>query len=143
MPHRRDPGFALVDVLVALLLLAIVLTGTCAALIQAVRASGEALRTSRAADLAADLTEELRGASSVAQARTIVAAWRTRIPAVLPVAGLEAEEIVSLTAFDPGPSEGATTPIAPLMVLRLGWLAAGSEARELVLPMAGRVDDTP
>lgn len=131
------------DVLVALLLLAMVLTGTCAVLIQAVRASGDALRAARAADLAADLTEELRSATSAPQASAIVAAWRSRIPAVLPVSGLEPDEFASLTASDPEVADGATSPVVPLLLLRLRWLGAGSEPRELLLPIPARTEGAP
>lgn len=133
----------MLDVLLALLLLATVLAGTCAALIQAVRASGESLRASRAADLAADLIEELRGAASATQANGILAAWRNRIPAALSVAGLGPEEMASLTASDPQPAGDATIPVAPLLLLRLQWIGTGSETRELVLPLAAQAEDTP
>ena len=131
------------DVLLALLLLAIVLTGTCAALIQAVRASSDALRATRAVDLAADLTEQLRGAATPAQMQSVLAAWRDRVPVILPVAGLEPDDYASLTPFEPEPADDATAPLAPLLLLRLRWRGAGSGLRELVLPVAGRPGVSP
>lgn len=131
----------MLDVLVALLLLAVVLTGTCATLIQAVRSSGDAMRATRAADLAADLTEELRGAGSLAQAEAILAAWRSRVTAKLPVAGMAPEEFASLTPAPVKPADDATPPAVPLLLLRLRWLGADSERRELLLPLAAPVED--
>lgn len=133
----------MLDVLVALLLLAIVLTGTCGMLIQAVRASGDALRASQATDLAADLTEDLRGAGSLAQMEAVLASWRNRIATVLPVTGMEPEEFASLAPSPVEPVEDAATPVVSLLLLRLRWLAAGGVQRELVLPVAARGENPP
>lgn len=133
----------MLDVLVALLLLAVVLTGTCATLIQAVRSSGDALRATRAVDLAADLTEELRGAGSPAQAEAVLASWRSRVATVLPVGAMEPEEFASLAPTSLEPAEDATTPVSPPLLLRLRWLGAGSEQRELLLPVAAHVEGSP
>lgn len=133
----------MLDVLVALLLLAVVLTGTCATLIQAVRSSGDALRATRAVDLVADLTEELRGAGSTAQAEAVLASWRNRVPTVLPVGEMEPEEFASLARSSLEPAEDAATPVSAPLLLRLRWLGAGSEPRELVLPVAAHVEGSP
>jgi type II secretory pathway pseudopilin PulG len=143
MHHPKPSGFAMLDVLVAVLLLAMALTGTCATLIQAVRAGGDALRATQAADLAADLAEDLRRATSPAQAQGLLADWQGRVEAVLPVAGMAPAEFGSLTVQPRAPAEGATAPLAPLVHLRIRWIASGGEIRDLVLPVAARWEDSP
>lgn len=129
-------GFAMLDVLVALLLLAVTLTGACATLVQTMRATHAALLATRAADLGADLGEDLQGVISAEQAEAVLGAWQGRIAAVLPVAGMEPEEIISLVAMpaEPEDSAGATPADARELILR--WRdATGSGTRQLRLPV--------
>lgn len=61
MKQRNDAaGFAMVDALVALLLLAVVLLAAMAALLRGMQATHGAVLTGRAVDLAADLLEQHR-----------------------------------------------------------------------------------
>src|SRR5688572_108339 len=106
-PPKRQAGLAMLDVLVALLLLAIVLTGACATLMQTMRQVHGALLATRAADLAADLAEELRAAASAAQIDAAVAAWRTRVASTLPVGGLLPDEFASLRRVQTMPGNAA------------------------------------
>lgn len=123
----------MVDVLVALLLLALVLTGACAALIQSMRATREALLATQAVDLAADVLEELRAVRTLEQAREVVAIRRGQARGLLPV-DAAAEE--TWLVLESRPDMAATTDGA-LQVLALRWLAVDAESRELLLP-AGR-----
>lgn len=125
----------MVDVLFALLLLAVVLTGTCATLIQAMRATHAALLTTRAVDLAADLAEELRGVSAASQLEPLVSAWRERVSASLPVTGMSPDEYGALVAVPPG-AHGAPEQAVRHRV-RLRWRdAVDGTVRELALPVA-------
>lgn len=135
MSHARSAGFAMIDVLVALLLMAVVLTGACATLIQTMRATHAALLATRAVDLAADLTEALRGVDSVAEAEPLVSAWRVRVSAALPVAGMEPEEYAGLVAVAPADASGAEDE-TPRLQVQLRW-RDGTEGtvRELALPV--------
>lgn len=135
MVQRRDTGLAMLDVLVALLLLALTLTGACVTLIQAMRASQDALLATRAADLAADFTEDLRRVQSQAQAEVLLTGWRDRVGSVLPVAGMDP---VSYASLEPVPLDpaGEFASAVRAYALRLRWRAAYSEIRELELPIA-------
>lgn len=135
MPQARSAGFAMLDVLVALLLLAMVLTGTCVVLIQTLRATSDALLATRAVDLAADFTEDLHGVTSAEQADALLAAWRARVATLLPVAGMTPEDFASLTPTPPV-TAGDTEPVVEIFELRLRWRAARNETRELILPVA-------
>jgi len=132
----------MLDVLVALLLLAVALTGACVTLIQALRATGDALRAAQAADLAADFTEGLRGETSPAEREALLASWRIKVAAALPVAGMMPGEFASLEPVAANPAEGAA-PAVPLLHLRLRWHASGDEVRELRLPLAADIGGTP
>lgn len=135
MPSPRNAGFAMLDVLVALLLLAMVLTGTCVTLVQTMRATGAALLATRAADLAADFTEDLRDVRSAAQVEPLLLAWRSRIATLLPVSGMEPDEFASL-ALAPTATPGETEPVVRSYLLTLRWRAAPEDTRELQLPVA-------
>jgi type IV pilus assembly protein PilV len=137
VPQVRHAGFAMLDVLVALLLLAITLTGACATLIQTMRATHGALLATRAVDLAADLSEELRGAASEAEASTLLATWRTRASVVLPVADLEPEDFAALVRILPAGAEASTADAVDGYLLTLRWQGApGGAAREMAIPIA-------
>jgi Tfp pilus assembly protein PilV len=142
MPRLRNAGFAMLDVLVALLLLAMVLTGTCVTLIHTMRATGAALLASRAVDLAADFTAELRGATSGTQADTMLVAWRSRIAALLPVSGMEPEDLASLAPAPPA-AAGETQAAIRSYQLTLRWRVAPEEIRELKLPVAATFMNAP
>jgi hypothetical protein len=134
VPQARTAGFAMVDVLVALLLLAVVLTGACATLIQAMRSTHSALLTTRAVDLAADLTEGLRGVTSATQAEALWSAWRERVSTVLPVGGMDPEEFAALVAL---PRDGqAADAVSRRYELTLRWHEGRAGGlRELRLPV--------
>lgn len=126
----------MIDVLVALLLLAVSLAGACATLIQTMRATHGALLTTRAVDLAADLTEELRGATSVTEAGMMVEAWRGRVRAILPVRGLAPQIFAELA---PVPAQEGQTGGAPQRFeLTLRWHdSPGTGLRDIHLPVIG------
>lgn len=131
MPHIRRGGFAMIDVLVALLLLAVTLTVACATLVQSMRATHQALVATRATDLAADLTEQLLDVTSRAQADAVLMAWRNRVATVLPVAGMDPREVASLT---PANVMMESPPYRYELTLR--WrIARAREIRELSLPV--------
>lgn len=134
MPSPRHAGFAMLDVLVALLLLAVTLSGAGATLIQAMRASHGALLATRAVDLAADLSEQLREATSQEQAELLLADWRARVAAELPVAGMAPDEFASVTDL-PWDAAAPEDPTPGGRELRLRWWRAAGEARELRLPV--------
>jgi Tfp pilus assembly protein PilV len=119
MLQKRNAGLAMLDVLVALLLLALTLTGACVTLVQAMRASHGALLATRAADLAADLTEDLQTARSPAQADALMAAWRRRVALDLPVADMEPGEFASLRPVPPA-ALGDPPTVVEAYELRLG-----------------------
>lgn len=135
MPPIRHAGFAMLDVLIALLLLAVTLTGACGTLIQTMRATQGALLTTRAVDLATDLIEEARGVGSTEEADALLTAWRARVGAALPVAGLEPEQFASLNAAPPN-GEDEPAMDAPHQVLTLRWRGVNGQLEELTLPLA-------
>ena len=77
-------GFALIEVMVSLLLLAVALLGAAAALIEALAAQQAALVQTRAADLAGDLSETLRAGLPPSETDIQVAAWRDAVATQLP-----------------------------------------------------------
>ena len=77
-------GFALTETLVALLLLAISLLGSAAALMHAISATRAALWQARAADLAADLTEALRSVPPH-EREALVPPWQRSAGDILPL----------------------------------------------------------
>jgi hypothetical protein len=133
----RTGGFAMIDSLVALLLLAVAFTGACTVLLRGMRASQEALLTTLAADLAADLDEllEIHADDGAGQ---LLAEWRQRVGEVLPVAGLAPEEFASL---EPAAGEGASLPALPLHLLTIRWRGPGGQDGQLVLPLTHAADD--
>lgn len=126
----------MLDVLVALLLLAVALTGACATLVQTLRATHAALLATRATDLASDLAEDLQGIESDEQAGDVLETWRGRISAVLPVEGMEQDEIVSLVDMPAEPAEPQAATPAVVRELTLRWRdGIGSGTRQLRLPV--------
>lgn len=88
---RHQAGLAMIDVLIALLLLGIALTGTGVTLVQTMRSTQGALLSGRAIDLASDLAEELRLATTPAAARATLSIWQARVATILPVSGVAGE----------------------------------------------------
>jgi Tfp pilus assembly protein PilV len=135
MPRIRHAGFAMIDVLVALLLLAITLTGACATLVAAQRSTHSALLATRAVDLAADLAEELHTVTSITEIDALVAAWRGRASAELPVAGMEPDQFASLTQA--AAQSAATSGGVPRHELTLRWHdGRAGGVRQLTMPVA-------
>lgn len=128
---NREVGLAMIDVLVALLLLALTLTGACLALVQATRATHDALLATHAADLAADISEELRHAGSPEQAEQLLKAWRGRVVSTLPVKGEDFAAFSEYTASEASNDEGSAVTSH---MLRLRWEAHSAD-RELALPV--------
>lgn len=135
MPPIRRAGFAMLDVLVALLLLSVTLGGACVTLIQTMRSVHSALLTTRAIDLATDLLEETRHVRSSGTAASLLVAWRRRVGATLPVAGLEPEHYAALAPASMD-ADGGPGGVAAGQVLTLRWHGARGELEELSLPMA-------
>lgn len=137
MSLAKNAGFAMLDVLIALLLLAVTLTGACATLVQTMRATHGALLATRAIDLAADLTEELHGAASSTQADAVLAAWRVRAASAIPAAAVDAEEFASLT-----PAVELAEPVPGRYQLTLRWRDTRSDdVRQLSLPVTTAIED--
>jgi Tfp pilus assembly protein PilV len=131
----RASGFAMVDALVALLLLAVCLAGACATLFQTMRTTHDALLTTLAVDLAADLTEELRFATSDASRATVVDVWRERVMEILPVGGLQPGEFAALVPTPAAQGEAVNASLS-YMELVLQWHSLpGSGLHELRLPI--------
>ena len=133
MSHAR--GFAMLDVLIALLLLAVTLTGACATLIHTMRSTHDALLATRAVDLAADLSEELKHLAATMAPEEAVGAWRERVRAALPVAGLAPDQYVSLVPDAPLTEESTGDGVSR-HVLTLRWRGDQGDLRELKLPVA-------
>jgi Tfp pilus assembly protein PilV len=137
LPQERNDGFAMLDVLVALLLLAITLTGACVTLIHTMRSTHGALLATRAVDLAADLAEELRVSASDAEAMALLSAWRLRADDLLPAAGPAPEDFASLVRIPAADDETANADSVDGYLITLRWQAAhGGAVREMVLPVA-------
>ena len=118
------------------LLLAVTLAGACATLIHSMRATHGALLATRAVDLAADLTEVLRDATSVQEAGLMFEAWREQVQVALPVAGLAPEEIAALAPM-PGEVEPASEAGSRRFELIMHWHGPpGTGLREMRLPVS-------
>lgn len=90
MSRRVPRGFALLEALLALLLFALGLLAACATLSASLRATHQALLTSRAVDLAADHVEDLHAAPSDADTDALFEAARRRVDSILPSPAREA-----------------------------------------------------
>jgi Tfp pilus assembly protein PilV len=90
--HRdHAAGFALVDALVALLLLAVVLLASMAALLKGMQATHGAVLTGRAVDLAADLLEQHHAQGAPVAA--LLPAWNARAAELPEAARATAESL--------------------------------------------------
>lgn len=142
MASVRGRGFAMIDVLVALLLLAVALGGACASLIHTMRTTHGALLMTRAVDLAADLAEELREVTSEAQVEPVLAAWRERVGATLPVAGLEPAQFAAVETL-PQDEDPPVDAASIRHELTLRWHAASHGGlHELRLPLVLVLQDS-
>lgn len=130
---RRDAhrpgmaGFALIEALVSLLLLAAGLLGAGRAVVEAMAAQHAALLQTRAADLASDLAETVR-AINPGSTSTELAAWQSAALSQLPMADAQALPIER--------SGSAQTLPADLAIL-LRWRGGNDgETAELRLPVS-------
>lgn len=110
-PYQQ--GFAIFEVMLGLLVLGVGLLGAGSALVGNLQASREVMLALRAADLTADLGEELAARGGPGQAQIAIDRWHSRAIAALP-AGASASVSTTLV---PG-AMGA--PIA-LSSTRLAW----------------------
>lgn len=108
----------MIDVLIALLLLAVTLAGACATLVRATRAAHQALLTTRAVDMAADLAEALEQPDRAGRPEELLAEWRSRIATALPTMGMAPEQVVSLAPLAPADESGAWVEGVLELVLR-------------------------
>lgn len=131
-PQARVPGFAMLDCLVALLLFALALSGACAISIRALRATHVALQESRAIDLAADLSESLRQASSGADARSRIEELQRRMEREMPVAGIDSARHASISELPATP----TTRPAAMRQITLRWNDPPEGTHEISMPLA-------
>ncbi|MEO6185441.1 MAG: hypothetical protein ABIP38_00355 [Steroidobacteraceae bacterium] len=117
----HQSGLGMVDVLVALLLLSLSLLSAGAATLRALQAGHSATLQMRAADLAADLHEDLETVqASSPQMR--IAEWRQRVAATLPAAA------ATLTPPQPAPTTSALS-------VHLQWKEPADAAIEMPLPL--------
>lgn len=86
---RHQAGLAMIDALIALLLLGIALTGAGVTLVQTMRSTQGALLAGTAIDLASDLREQLRLAATPEAVRGTVRDWQARVANLLPVSGID------------------------------------------------------
>ena len=87
MAHKQvHGGFALIDVLVALVLFAVVLLAAMAALLKGMHSMHEAALTGRAVDLAADLLEARRAQPEGAALQPLLDAFDAQLHDTLPEA---------------------------------------------------------
>jgi hypothetical protein len=132
--HRHQEGFAMLDVLVALMLLALTLTAACMTLVQTLRATHDALLATRAVDLAADLSEELKRIQAPGDLDPLLAELRERLRGTLPVAGIAPEDMASLAPFI-NPDDAEPLPQDSVRLLTLRWRGARGTVEELQLPV--------
>jgi Tfp pilus assembly protein PilV len=124
---RGAAGFGLVDALVALALLAVTLLGACGSLHFALRATRAASWQARAADLLADLDEDLQRVDPTQPAATRLQAWRTRVQQDLPAGVVSAMDPRALVIGESG---------IQWLDLRLAWNGMpGGPGDSLQLPL--------
>jgi Tfp pilus assembly protein PilV len=80
----RAAGFALMEALLALLLLAVAVGGAGSALVESLAGQRSAQLRTRAADLAADMAEALRATPDAASLQTEIALWQALVQQQLP-----------------------------------------------------------
>lgn len=131
--RRRHNGFAMLDVLVALVLLAVTLGAACVTLVQTMRATHDALVATRAVDLASDLSEQLKQAHGPEDIDTLLRAWRERVRGTLPVVGIAPDEVASMVPLGDPEDEAAAPDAIHLLTLR--WRSTRGHTEELSLPV--------
>lgn len=82
--QRRLSGFALIEALVALLLLAVAVVGAVRAMVESLAGQHGVLLRVQAADLAGDLAEALRSAPDDATAAAEIRSWQSTVARRLP-----------------------------------------------------------
>lgn len=118
-PHHTDQrGFAIVEVLLGLLVLGIGLLGAGSALVRNMQASHEISLVLRAADLAADLGEELATGAGPDLVESAYGRWQSRAIATLP-AGASA-------SISPVIVPGTAVPPLTLSSARIALTVAGA-----------------
>lgn len=122
---EKSQGFALTEVLVSILLLAIAMLGAAAALVDCLAGQRAALLQTRAADLAANLAEALRAAPDAASAGAEIDAWVALARSSLPLAEATA---------------GASPTLSDRVDIQLRWQdGRGSTTSRLQLQIAPRI----
>ncbi len=117
----QQSGLGMVDVLVALLLLSLSLLSAGAATLRALQAGRSATLQMRAADLAADLHEDLATVQDIS-IELRIADWQQRVAATLPVA--------AATLSPPRPA-----PDTAFVSARLQWQEPAAAALEMPIPL--------
>jgi Tfp pilus assembly protein PilV len=118
-----NQGFGLVDVLVALLLLAVTLLGTGTALVRTQAASQAAMLQTRAIDLMADLAEDLRPGADAATGKGMLTGWLTRVAGELPMGSAQAHPgAIHMQWLDPS----THLPMTLQLPAFLGWPPAST-----------------
>jgi Tfp pilus assembly protein PilV len=137
-PLVKQIGVGLVDVLVALALLAVALLGSVAALTQTLAQSRAAALHTRAVDLAADFAEELRASAAAAERMTTLAAWQSRVAQALPVGTLPPAQYATAIAVAPT----AQLPHARVDLVLRWHEPPANHPQQLTLPVAAAVTTT-
>jgi type IV pilus modification protein PilV len=129
-------GVAMTEVLVALALLAVALTGALALALRGYALTSEARRAEQAAALAADLAGRMRALPRVD--------W-TDLPAATPCAPACAPETLAALEFEdwqalatmtlPGSAATLEPGMSGAVMLTLGWSESGGVLRELSLEL--------
>ena len=129
-PGEASAGFALIETLVALLLLSLGLFGTAATMLRGQAELRATLLATRAADLAGDLVEQLRAGTSSATRERLIPAWQQSVHRALS------------TASAAGVAEGFLVPVVMAgrlpssHAIRIRWWDPALRApRRLELPV--------
>mgnify|MGYP003414754426 CR=1 FL=1 len=127
---EASTGFALIETLVALLLLSLGLFGTAATMLRGQAELRATLLATRAADLAGDLVEQLRAGTSSATRELLIPAWQQSVHGALS------------TASAAGVAEGFLVPVVMAgrlpasHAIRIRWWDPALRApRRLELPV--------
>ncbi|MEO8316578.1 MAG: hypothetical protein ABI645_17500, partial [Pseudomonadota bacterium] len=122
-------GFALMEALIALLLLATAMIGAGTAMVHSLAGQRAALLRTQAVDLAADLAEALRAAPDAAAQEAEISAWQAAVLRRLPQAQSDALR-------RPPPQTGATS-LSPGFDIHLQWRDGRAPSPSvLALPVA-------
>jgi type II secretory pathway pseudopilin PulG len=132
LPHgEASAGFALIEALVALMLLSLGLFGAASTMLRGQAELRATLMATRAADLAGDLVEQLRAATTSATRERLIPAWQQSVRNALstsPAAGTAEGLLVAVAAAGGLPASHA---------IRIRWWDPALRApRRLELPVA-------